>query len=83
MEMRSTLDLTRFQFLSLVAVIWVILVIFFALFYYFSHLLSGVGDGRWDTYGLIVAVCSLPYGITILLVNIFCVFRGERGYDPD
>lgn len=79
--MRSIFDLTRAQFLGSAILIWVVLVILFALIYYLSNFLAGAREGRWDTYELIIAVLSLPYVITIVLVNIFCVFRGEKGYE--
>jgi hypothetical protein len=79
--MHSIFDRTRAQFLRVAFVTWVVLAILYALIYFPANVFFGTGNGRWDTYELIVAVLSLPYIATILLVNIFCVFRGEKGYD--
>lgn len=79
--MRSIFDCTRVQFLGAALIIWAALVVLYALIYFSSNMFFGTGDGRWDKYGLIVAILSLPYAIAILLVNIFCVFRGEEGCD--
>ncbi len=79
--MRSIFDLTRVQFLGSAILIWVVLAILFTLIYYFSSFFSDAKDGLWDTYELIIFILSLPYVITIILVNIFCVFQGEKGYE--
>lgn len=75
--MHSIFDLTRIQFLVAIIAIWSLLVLFSASAYFFF----GANGVQWDTYRLIVAILSAPYFITVLLTNIFCVFRGEKGYD--
>lgn len=76
--MRSIFDITRIQFFISAIVVWVVLVIAFALLWNFS---SGAEYVAWGNYELAVVILSIPYVITVVLVNIFCVFRGESRYE--
>lgn len=75
---RSIFDITRIQFFVSAVAVWVVLAIVLALLWNFS---SGAECVAWGEYELAVVILTLPYVITIVLVNIFCVFRRESGYE--
>jgi len=73
----SFFDPTRVQFLIAAIFLYTLFIIVSALFYF----LFNTKDVQWDMYEIIVTALSLPYVITVFLTNIFCIFRGENGYD--